>query len=147
MPVGPTQTENIIQLSNRKIMKKSFTLLEMLVVIGIIAILVTLGFTAYSTVQKKARDSKRQGDLKAFQSAMEQCYSINNFAYPSITGGGGNSISEDCPIATGQDLTITDPLGTGTYLYTVTTTVDCPSYKISVNLETSATPFTVCNQQ
>lgn len=52
-------------------LKKSFTLLEMLVVIGIIAILVTLGFASYSTVQKKARDAKRQGDLKAAQQVME----------------------------------------------------------------------------
>lgn len=122
-------------------------MLEILVVIGIIAILVSLGFASYSTAQKKARDAKRKGDLSAMQKVLEQCYSINNFAYPSITGGGGPSISVDCPIATGQDLTITDPLGTGTYVYTVTTTVACPSYQISVNLETSTTPFTVCNQQ
>lgn len=129
-------------------MKKSFTLLEMLVVIGIIAILVTIGFASYSTVQKKARDSKRQGDLKAFQSAIEQCYSVNSFTYPSITGTGTASITETCPPATGgPSITITDPLGTGLYVYTVSTTVDCPSYYISVNLETSATPFTVCNQQ
>ena len=118
----------------------------MLVVIGIIAVLVSMGIASYSTVQKKARDAKRQADLKSFQSAMEQCYSINDYAYPDIIGGGGTSISVDCPIATGQDLTITDPLG-GTYVYTVTTTVACPSYYISVNLETSTTDFTVCNQQ
>lgn len=129
-------------------MKKSFTLLEMLVVIGIIAILVTIGFASYSTVQKKARDSKRQSDLKAFQSSIEQCYSVNSFTYPNITGTGTSSITETCPPATGgPSITITDPLGTGTYVYTVTTTVDCPSYYISVNLETSVTPFTICNQQ
>jgi type IV pilus assembly protein PilE len=129
-------------------MKKSFTLLEMLVVIGIIAILVTIGFASYSTVQKKARDSKRQSDLKAFQSAIEQCYSVNSFTYTSITGTGTASITETCPPATGgPSITITDPLGTGTYIYTVSTTVDCPSYYISVNLETSATAFTICNQQ
>jgi len=129
-------------------MKKAFTLLEMLVVIGIIATLVTLGFASYSTVQRKSRDSKRQGDLKSFQSAIEQCYSVNSFTYPGITGTGTASITETCPPATGgPSMTITDPLGTGTYVYTVTTTVACPSYQISVNLETSATPFTVCNQQ
>lgn len=126
-------------------MKKSFTLLEMLVVIGIIAILVTLGFASYSTVQKKSRDAKRQGDLKAFQSAIEQCYSLNNFTYPSISGTGTRSISQVCPVTGGPSMTITDPLSTG--LFTVTTTVDCPSYKISVNLETSTTAFYVCNQQ
>mgnify|MGYP001563880470 FL=1 len=131
-------------LKNIMKLKKSFTLLEMLVVIGIIAILVSLGFASYSTVQKKARDAKRKGDLSAMQKVLEQCYSLNSFAYPAITGGGGTSITVDCPIATGQDLTITDPL---TYVYTVTTTVACPSYQVSVNLETSTTPFTICNQQ
>lgn len=127
--------------------RKSFTLLEMLVVIGIIAILVTIGFASYSTVQKKARDSKRQGDLKAFQSAIEQCYSVNSFTYPDISGTGTASITETCPATGGPSITITDPLGTDTYVYTVSTTADCPSYKISVNLETSVTPFTICNQQ
>ena len=123
-------------------MRKAFTLLEMLVVIGIIAILVSMGFASYSTVQKKARDAKRQGDLKAFQSAMEQCYSINSFAYPLITGAGTTSISEDCPIATGQDLTITDP-STNTYTVTSTTT----AYSIQITLESGATFSPVTNQQ
>jgi len=123
-------------------MRKSFTLLEMLVVIGIIAVLVSLGFASYSTVQKKARDAKRQSDLKSFQSAMEQCYSINSFAYPIITGGGGTSISEDCPVASGQDLTITDP-STETYTVNPTTTT---TYTVQITLE-SGTTFSISQQQ
>jgi len=123
-------------------MRKAFTLLEMLVVIGIIAILVSMGFASYSTVQKKARDSKRQADLKAFQSAMEQCYSINNFAYPLITGTGTTSIAEDCPIAAGQDLTITDP-STRTYTVNPTTTT---TYTVQITLE-SGTIFRIDQQQ
>ncbi|KKP86826.1 MAG: Fimbrial protein [Candidatus Roizmanbacteria bacterium GW2011_GWA2_35_8] len=63
-------------------MKKSFTLLEMLVVIGIIAVLVSVGVSSYSTVQKKARDAKRKSDLKTIQSAMEQYYSVCGYKYP-----------------------------------------------------------------
>ena len=62
-------------------MKKSFTLLEMLVVIGIVAILVSMGFASYSTVQKKARDAKRKSDLKTIQNALEQYYSICDYEY------------------------------------------------------------------
>ncbi|PIP15139.1 hypothetical protein COX47_01305, partial [Candidatus Roizmanbacteria bacterium CG23_combo_of_CG06-09_8_20_14_all_35_49] len=41
-----------MKISNFKFqIKKSFTLLEMLVVIGIIAILVSLGTSSYSTAQ------------------------------------------------------------------------------------------------
>ena len=123
-------------------MRKSFTLLEMLVVIGIIAILVSMGFASYSTVQKKARDSKRQGDLKAFQNAMEQCYSINDFAYPIISGGATTSISEDCPIASGQDLTIIDP-STKTYTVNPTTTA---TYTVQITLESGAI-FRIDQQQ
>jgi type IV pilus assembly protein PilE len=123
-------------------MRKSFTLLEMLVVIGIIAVLVSLGFASYSTVQKKARDAKRQSDLKSFQSVMEQCYSINSFAYPAITGDGTTSISEDCPIASGQDLTITDP---STIIYHVNSTTTT-TYTVLITLE-SGTTFSISQQQ
>jgi prepilin-type N-terminal cleavage/methylation domain-containing protein len=121
--------------------KKAFTLLEMLVVIGIIGILVGLGAVSYSTAQKKARDAKRKQDLKAFQNAMEQCYAVNNYAYPIITGGGTTSISEDCPSSNGPDLTITDP---SNKTYSVSSSTD--SYSVSVALETGGT-FTISNQQ
>jgi len=63
--------------------KKAFTLLEMLVVIGIIGVLVGIGAVSYSTAQKKARDAKRKQDLKAIQNCLEQYYSYNNnFKYP-----------------------------------------------------------------
>ncbi len=68
-------------------MRKAFTLLELLVVIGIIAILVSLGTFSYSTAQKKARDTKRRGDIKAISNALEQYYSICGFQYPSPASG------------------------------------------------------------
>ncbi|EKE14301.1 MAG: hypothetical protein ACD_12C00582G0003 [uncultured bacterium] len=120
--------------------KKGFTLLEMLVVIGIIAILVTLGFASYSTVQKKARDSKRQSDLKVAQQIMEQCYSISSFVYPTISGTG--TITATCTADPTVTFSITDPLDTGTYRYTYT-----QNYTITADLETSATDFIVSNQQ
>lgn len=122
-------------------MKKAFTLLEMLVVIGIIAILVSLGFASYSTIQKKARDAKRQGDLKAAQQIMEQCYSVNSFAYPTISGTG--TITATCPAPnTSITFSIKDPLDTGTYRYTYG-----QNYTITADLETSTTNFSVSNQQ
>lgn len=128
--------------------KKSFTLLEMLVVIGIIAILVTLGFASYSTVQKKARDAKRQGDLKAAQQAMEQCYSVNtsSYQYPIIANSGGRLTPAACPGNASITFSITDPMNSGTYVYTITssTTTD---YTITADLETSTTNFSVSNQQ
>jgi type IV pilus assembly protein PilE len=126
--------------------KKGFTLLEMLVVIGIIAILVSLGFASYSTVQKKARDAKRQGDLKSAQQTLEQCYSVNSFQYPIISGSPG-TITATCPAPnTSITFTLTDPIDSGTYRYTVTssTTTD---YTITADIESSTTDFSVTSQQ
>ena len=66
--------------------QSAFTLLEMLVVIGIIGILLGIGAASYSTAQKKARDAKRKQDLKALQSALEQYYSICGYRYPTPAG-------------------------------------------------------------
>lgn len=90
---------------------KAFTLLEMLVVIGIIAILVSLGAVSYSTAQKKARDAKRKTDLSIIRNAMEQCYSINNYQYVTLPAGG---VALPAPCA--SILTVpSDPLG-GSYV-------------------------------
>lgn len=57
-------------------------MLELLIVIAIIGILVSMGTVAYSSAQKRARDSKRISDMKAIQSGLEQYYADNN-AYPA----------------------------------------------------------------
>ena len=123
--------------------KKGFTLLEMLVVIGIIAILVSLGFASYSTVQKKARDAKRKGDLSAMQKVLEQCYSLNSYSYPAITLSNGNkTASTDCTALGGPTITFTDPT-TKTYSGTV---AGGATYSVSVTLE-DTTVYSISNQQ
>lgn len=54
-----------------------FTLLELLVVIAIIGILISMGAVAFSTAQKKSRDSRRRADMKVMQDAFEQYYADN----------------------------------------------------------------------
>jgi prepilin-type N-terminal cleavage/methylation domain-containing protein len=67
----------MIQESRKLKASRGFTLLELLVVISIIGILVALGSVAYTTVQKKGRDAKREGDMKAIQNGFEQYYGEN----------------------------------------------------------------------
>lgn len=66
--------------------RTGFTLIELLVVISIIGILSAIGMTAFTNAQKKARDATRMGDMKAYQSAYEQYYSVN----------GTNAYGPDC---------------------------------------------------
>ena len=63
--------------------KKGFSLLELLVSIGIISVLLAAGVSSYSTAQKKARDARRKGDLKNLQQSLEQYYSICGYQYPA----------------------------------------------------------------
>lgn len=124
------------QISNFRFqikIKRSFTLLEMLVVIGIIAILVSISFASYSTAQKKSRDAKRKNDLKAIQNALEQYYSICDYKYPSTLPSAGNKLTAttaDCPSLSSSVDIITmpsDPLGGN---YQCIGTCDSTSYTI-----------------
>lgn len=65
---------------------RGFSLVELLVVISIIAILSTVGFTTYTQAQVVARDSRRKEDLKAIQGALESYYQVNR-TYPQSGGG------------------------------------------------------------
>lgn len=68
---------------------KAFTLLELLVVIGIIALLVAVGTISYSSAQQRARDSRRRSDMEGLSRALEQYYAVNNGSYPTDTDCAG----------------------------------------------------------
>jgi len=135
-------------------MKKSFTLLELLVVIGIIGLLVGLGSVSYSTAQRKARDAKRKDDLRTIQNAMEQYYSVCGFNYPTPAAGNDTTVVPQ-PIACADPATTlltvipTDPKSKFSYTMTQSTNMD---YSICAPntppLETEATtPYCLSNQQ
>lgn len=62
--------------------KKGFTLVELLIVIGIISILIAMETFVFLNSQKTARDGKRKADLENVRAAIEQYRSTNN-SYPA----------------------------------------------------------------
>ena len=99
-----------------------FTLLEMLVVIGIISVLLGMGAVSYSTAQRKARDAKRKVDIGAVKNAMEQYYSLCNGSYPADDAGKVpgtiETLTPPCTTATViMQASPTDPSTTATYDY------------------------------
>lgn len=83
---------------------KAFTLVEILVVIGIITILSALVITALnpSQLRKAARDTNRRKDISVVSLALEQYYAANN-RYPNVGTGGFEclksvltGVDEDC---------------------------------------------------
>lgn len=107
---------------------KGFTLLELLVVIGIIAMILGIAVTSYSAAQQRSRDGRRKADLKSMQDALEQYYSGNNFQYP--VGA--------CDQASSY-LNSAWPVDPGVTPYTGDDTCTATSYCICATLETTGT--------
>jgi prepilin-type N-terminal cleavage/methylation domain-containing protein len=125
--------------------KSAFTLLEMLVVIGIISVIVSMGFVSYSTSQKKARDAKRKSDLSTIRNAMEQYYSVCNYSYPTTI----NSPIQCTSVAPTVMIMPTVPVDPKTTTPYPMPTATGNAYQIcTYNLEaTSPTGFCLSNQQ
>ncbi len=73
----------------KKFNRKGFTLIELLVVIAIIGILSTMAVIALGNARAKARDAKRQSDLKMLQTAIE-LYISDNGNVPDPGSGSGD---------------------------------------------------------
>lgn len=95
-------------MSFARIRQSGFTLLELLVVISLIGLLVSIGAVSYTSGQKKTRDARRKGDMKAVQNGFEQFYA-ENLRYPKTSGEGGEVVVGGLP---------SDPKNTGIYVYT-----------------------------
>lgn len=61
--------------------KKGFTLLEVILVIGIIGILMSISTAAFMSARLTARDARRKADLEQIRGALET-YKADNNVYP-----------------------------------------------------------------
>jgi len=116
--------------------RKGFTLIELLIVIAIIAILAGIVIASTTGATKKARDSRRVGDIQSLQTAIVQ-YEAENGRYPASlddleSGGYISSIPADP--STGAPVTENNATSSG-LIYVVNS--DGDKYLLAANLERS----------
>lgn len=80
-------------------MKKGFTLVEMLVVIGILAILIGAGMTSFSSATKKAQRAKGMELVSNVKTAMEALYQKEGSWPRRILAAGGSDGKFDAKIS------------------------------------------------
>ena len=83
--------------------RKGFTLVELLIMVGIIGILATLLMANFIGVRQRARDAQRKSDIRQIQSALE-LYRSDIGSYPALL------YSTNCP--TSSSLTGGNPVNT-----------------------------------
>ncbi|MBU1000527.1 type II secretion system GspH family protein [Patescibacteria group bacterium] len=137
--------------------KHGFTLVELLITVSIIAILASIGISVYSSLQKNARDGKRQADLRSIQSALEQYYSDQGF-YPAETpnpfipgnpldGCTGNSDTVSCSSEKVYLNTIPDdPDSSKNYYYAPAGVAPAISYELCAALEIAPSTVQTCTE-
>lgn len=124
---------------------KGFTLIELLVVIAIIGILSSVVLASMNSARKKARDARRQADLKSLQLALESYYDSNSGAYPTVTVEAPVSSTTLGALVSQGFITVlpTDPSAGQSYYYISDDTGS--SYCLGSKIEgTAPTPANTC---
>lgn len=122
----------------------AFTLIELLVVIAIIGILSSVILASVNTARKRARDARRQEDVKSMQAALELYYDgPGNEAYvvqTTTTTVAANTTAALADLVSNGFIAIipVDPLGTATPYYYVSNSTGS-AYCLAAEMEGSGT--------
>jgi type II secretion system protein G len=108
-----------MKILNKNLYKKSFTLIEILIVIVILGILTSLISGNFISSLKKGRDARRKSDLKQIQNALEMYYEDKKTYPTSISFG--NKLCETTSCVSGEKIYMqkvpNDPNSNFTYYY------------------------------
>ena len=147
---------------NQKVKQSGFTIVELLIVIVVIGILAALVITTFTGIQKRARDTERQTDIKALHGQMEAYYAQNG-RYPTLANINdatwrSNNVKgldvEALRDPKGSANTLVDAVQADAYAYEVlasddsacdNSTVDCAKYVLTATLESGGTYFAKSN--
>jgi prepilin-type N-terminal cleavage/methylation domain-containing protein len=71
------------------LVRRGFTLIELIIVVTILAILATIAFTQFGSVSGTARDTKRRSDLSQIRDAITkkdslESYTLSSFVSPLV---------------------------------------------------------------
>jgi len=128
----------MLEIFSKRKGQKGFTLIELLVVIAIIGILATIVLVSLNTAREKARDARRQSDIRQIGLAMEMCYD------DSGCGAGASAYVSQAaaPAAIGSYMTLvpTDP-HTAVAYHWVDNSTDSSTYLICADLENGDITF------
>lgn len=102
-------------MRKNKFSVKGFTLLELLVALGILAIMVGVAVFSFPGAQSGARDTRRKGDIKQYQTSMEAYANTHNGFYPSYNGA--QTINAALCTLLGLSVCIQDPKPPSVYVY------------------------------
>ena len=64
-------------------MKRSFTIIELLIVIAVISILIGIALPRFKGMQDEGNIARAKGELRTLQTAVESYYIHNNNTYPA----------------------------------------------------------------
>lgn len=119
--------------------KKSFTIIELLIVIAVIAILVGIALPRFRGMQEEGKIAQAKGELRTLQTAVESYYIHNNNAYPATGATWQTALTGATPNIIGAALT--DPFnGSTQYGYATDDASPVKYYVIySVGAGTAAT--------